>query len=331
MRKMWFGLLAIAAAASVQSVGCGGTGESTGSTGTGGAAATSSTSASTASSSASGTGGAGGGGVTSATSSAATTASSSASASGTGGAGGCTTANDCPMIDTECVTATCTQGVCGLANVPDQTPTNSQSAGDCKKTVCDGQGSVAAVDDDNDIPDDNKQCTADKCSAGVASSVALATGTACAEGNGKLCDGAGKCVECLADADCASGLCTANVCTTINGCGPAATPLTGAMVTSVNFGGGFGFAYSPKCLKVKVGTKVTFDGGVVGAFSSHPLVGGEVKNGAKIQAVSGPFLPITNDPAISSKAFTLSTAGTFPYYCDAHALGGMTGVVFVVP
>jgi plastocyanin len=326
MRKMWFGLLAITAVASIQSVGCG-SGESSGSTGSGGAAATSSTSASTASSSAAGTGGAGGSGATTATSSS-TTAASSSSASGTGGGGGCDTAADCPMLDTECKTATCTQGVCGFDNVADQTPTAGQSAGDCQKLVCDGQGSVTSIKDDTDVPNDNKQCTADACNAGVPASTSLAIGTACAEGNGKLCNGAGKCVECLVDSECATGLCSAGVCSMINGCAPAtATDLTASANTVINFGGALGLSYAPKCIKVKAGSKVT----LTGSFSSHPFIGGEVKNGAKVVAVSGPFIPVTNDAAIPSKTFTMSTAGTYPYYCDFHALGGMTGVVFVVP
>jgi plastocyanin len=235
------------------------------------------------------------------------------------------------MVDTECKTATCIQGVCGLINVPDQTPTKSQAAGDCQLVVCDGQGNGVTKIDDTDVPDDNKECTKDLCSGGVSSHTALATGTLCSQGTGKLCDGAGTCVECNVDADCASGLCSANACVTVNGCGPASTMLTSAMVTSVGFGGGIGFAYSPKCLKVKVGTKVTFDGSVVGAFASHPFIGGEVKNGLKFPAITGPFIPVTNDAAISSKTFTMTSAGTFPFYCDFHALGGMTGTVFVVP
>ena len=235
------------------------------------------------------------------------------------------------MVDTECVTATCIQGVCGLVNVPDQTPTPSQTAGDCQKIVCDGQGNGVSKADDTDVPDDGKACTKDACTAGVPSHTDLASGSVCAQGTGKLCDGTGACVECLVDADCATGLCSANACVTVNGCGPASTMLTSAAVTSVGFGGGIGFAYSPKCLKVKVGTKVTFDGSVVGAFGTHPFMGGEVKNGVKVPAVSGPFIPVTNDPMLTSKTFTMTSAGTFPFYCDAHALGGMTGTVFVVP
>ena len=236
------------------------------------------------------------------------------------------------MVDTECDTATCIQGTCGLVNLPDQTPTPSQTKGDCQKVVCDGQGNGVSKADDTDVPDDNKACTKDTCNGGVPSHTALASGSVCVEGNGKLCDGAGACVECLADSDCTSGLCSANACVTINGCGPAtATDLTAVNTNTIGFGGAIGFAYAPKCIKVKVGSKVKLDGLVVGAFASHPFSGGEVKAGVKIPAVSGPFIPVTSDPAISSKTFTMNSAGTFPFYCDFHALGGMTGAVFVVP
>lgn len=232
----------------------------------------------------------------------------------------------------QCETATCIESACGSANVPAQTPIITQTTGNCQKAVCDGQGAVVNSVDNSDVPDDSKQCTNDVCTAGVPSHTPLASGAVCAEGTGKLCDGAGKCVECLADADCATGLCSAGVCSTINGCGPAmALDLTAKASNTINFGGNFGFAYLPKCIKVKAGSKVVLDGVTAGAFGMHPFVGGEVKNGVKVQAVTGPFIPIVNDAAISSKTFTMSTAGTYPYYCDFHALGGMTGVVFVVP
>jgi hypothetical protein len=228
--------------------------------------------------------------------------------------------------------ATCIQGVCGSANAPAQTPITTQTLGDCKTAVCDGQGAVTSSVNDGDVPADNEQCTSDICTAGVPSHPPLASGTACSEGTGKLCDGAGKCVECLVDGDCATGLCSAGVCSTINGCGPAmATDLTAAASTTINFGGNFGFKYVPKCIKVKVGSKVVLDGVTVGSFGMHPFIGGEVKAGVKVPAVTGPFIPITNSAAISSKTFVMTAAGTYPYYCDFHALGGMTGVVFVVP
>ncbi|MEP7119727.1 MAG: plastocyanin/azurin family copper-binding protein [Byssovorax sp.] len=334
MRQIWFGLLAIAGGASLVSVGCGGDTTTSGTTSTGSDSTASSTSA--ASSSTSGGGGAGGSGgaaTTSTTSAGGATATSSATtaASSSSTGGGCTKPADCPKDPTsECTMATCDQGTCGLADVAADTPTATQAKGDCQKTLCDGQGNTKMVADNTDLPDDSKACTNDVCTAGVPSHTSLAAGSACAEGTGKFCDGAGVCAECITNADCATGLCSAGVCSMVNGCAPAtATDLTALNSTTINFGGAFGLNYVPKCIKVKAGSKVVFDGIAVGSFASHPFVGGEVKNGVKIQAASGPFMTLEKDPTISSKTYTMTTVGTFPYYCDFHALAGMTGAVFV--
>ncbi|HVK68827.1 MAG TPA: plastocyanin/azurin family copper-binding protein, partial [Polyangium sp.] len=108
----------------------------------------------------------------------------------------------------------------------------------------------------------------------------------------------------------------------INGCTPAAAvDLTAETATTVTFSG---LSYNPKCIKVKAGTVVTFSGN----FTNHPLQGGVV-NGAAVPAASGPFVPVTNSG--NTKDFTLSTPGTYPFYCVPHATLGMNGAVFVVP
>ncbi|HSN99417.1 MAG TPA: plastocyanin/azurin family copper-binding protein, partial [Candidatus Nanopelagicales bacterium] len=70
---------------------------------------------------------------------------------------------------------------------------------------------------------------------------------------------------------------------------------------------------------------VTFNG----SFSGHPLHGGVVVNNMVMPASSGPFVPVTNTGSTSN--FTLSNAGTYPYYCQPHATSGMNGAIFVVP
>jgi Lamin Tail Domain len=65
--------------------------------------------------------------------------------------------------------------------------------GDCKKAVCDGQGSSTQINDDNDGPNDGDPCTADKCSNGAASHPPSAAGIACTQGGGVQCNGAGAC------------------------------------------------------------------------------------------------------------------------------------------
>lgn len=96
------------------------------------------------------------------------------------------------------------------------------------------------------------------------------------------------------------------------------------MSATVTFANG-NFTYAPKCIKVKVGANVTFNGN----FASHPTTGGVVVAGAGTPAMSGPFIPVTNSG--TTKAFMMSSAGTFPYYCIPHAGLNMSGAVFVVP
>jgi plastocyanin len=135
---------------------------------------------------------------------------------------------------------------------------------------------------------------------------------------------------CAADGDCASAMCYENVCVAaVNGCDVAtAQDLTGGAPVTVLFPAG-GLTYNPRCIKVSVNTVVTFtaDGG--SSFVAHPLIGGLVVGMTKTPAASGPFVPITNSGM--SKPFTMSAAGTYPYYCNPHATLGMNGAVFVVP
>jgi plastocyanin len=116
-------------------------------------------------------------------------------------------------MDTECQTRSCKTGVCGFTPTPDGTPTASQTAGDCKKNVCDGKGgSNKIINDDTDRPVDGKACTADLCSNGVPSNPTAMKGSVCNQNGGKVCDGGDKCVECVDDNQCAGGLCQANAC-----------------------------------------------------------------------------------------------------------------------
>jgi hypothetical protein len=76
-----------------------------------------------------------------------------------------------------------------------------QTAGDCKKNVCEGS-EVKTVPDDTDVPDDGHACTADSCSEGEIKNTPVPAGTPCAEDGGKVCDGEGSCVGCQKDEDC---------------------------------------------------------------------------------------------------------------------------------
>lgn len=133
---------------------------------------------------------------------------------GTGGVGGgaCETAATCPGADTDCRQRTCTNGACGFSDAPAGTALTQQVTGDCQVTVCDGKGATALQDDPTDVLDDGNACTSDACVDGAAVNTPLAAGAVCAVGAGKLCDGHGACVECLAAEDCASQVCTQSQC-----------------------------------------------------------------------------------------------------------------------
>lgn len=232
---------------------------------------------------------------------------------------------DLPVDNNQCTSDVCTAGT------PTNPPTAAGSA--CNQMgflFCSGSGAcvecgVAANCASGVCGSVTHTCTAPSCTDGVKNGVE--TGMDCGGGGGALaCPRCSLGTACSAGSDCTSGICTNSVCAQVNGCDLGnATDLTGVASTSVAFGGVHGLTYSPKCIKVKQGTVVTFNGN----FAGHPFVGGEVAGGSKVQASSGPFVPAVSTGM--STPFTMSSTGTFPYYCDVHALAGMTGAVFVVP
>ena len=107
----------------------------------------------------------------------------------------CNAAAQCPGTDTECHTRTCSGNSCGVNNAAAGTLTSTQTSGDCQKSQCDGTGNIVNAVDNSDLPaDDGNQCTGDVCTAGVASHPNKPAGTACNQGGGTTCDGAGTCV-----------------------------------------------------------------------------------------------------------------------------------------
>jgi plastocyanin len=90
---------------------------------------------------------------------------------------------------------------------------------------------------------------------------------------------------------------------------------------TVNFGGALGAMYSPRCIRVRVGTRVTFSG----AFGSHPLR-------PSTRGTSGN--PISATSTGDSTGVIFGSAGFFPFYCQFHGDdggSGMAGVVYVMP
>lgn len=104
----------------------------------------------------------------------------------------------------------------------------------------------------------------------------------------------------------------------VNGCTSYQDNLAKPMVTiSV---GANGFKYDPACIRVKKDTKVNF----VGAFTSHPTVGGL----AGPPGVPDSASPIKQTNSGTSVTFTMDTVGTYPYYCEYHT-PDMAGAIIV--
>jgi plastocyanin len=182
-----------------------------------------------------------------------------------------------------------------------------------------GQGCTVNGDCTSNYCNAMMTCAAATCNDGIqnGTETGVDCGGSCPKCNGSACTSNTECVSTV----CYAGTCVANV----NNCTLAgAMDLTGGSMTTVTFPNG-NFTYAPKCIKVKVNTVVT----LTGSFAGHPLEGGIVSGGVTIPAAGGPFIPVTNTGA--TKDFTMTATGTFPSYCQPHALGGMNGAVFVVP
>ena len=131
----------------------------------------------------------------------------------------CVAADGCPGQDTECQTRTCLANACGFSYQLAGTPVAMQTEGDCQVSQCDGAGAVVSVAADTDLPVDGNQCTDDICTAGTPSHPNTASGVACDENGGQLCNGNGACVECLTaatcpgqDTECQTRTCMASAC-----------------------------------------------------------------------------------------------------------------------
>jgi hypothetical protein len=129
----------------------------------------------------------------------------------------CTTGAPCddqnPCTDDFCNTVS---GACvymPLNGFP--TPGVQPVPGDCKQNICDN-GVDVVMADEADIPMDGNSCTMDVCTAGVPSNPNVSAGTYCTPGAVEVCDGNGKCVECVQSSDCVmipgGGFCVDNKC-----------------------------------------------------------------------------------------------------------------------
>jgi hypothetical protein len=108
----------------------------------------------------------------------------------------CVDATDCPGADTDCQKRTCTSGVCGIFNEDPGTPTppQTQTDNDCKRVVCDGNGSATTMADDTDLPINTNDCRTAACVSGVPMTPPKPHGTTCPANGTQTCDGAGACI-----------------------------------------------------------------------------------------------------------------------------------------
>ena len=101
----------------------------------------------------------------------------------------------------------------------------------------------------------------------------------------------------------------------VNGCA-SADYVSGSTVT-------FQYpTYTPRCLTIKAGQTVTFNGD----FSGHPFAPGVAASSTGTGSAGS---PITETKTGNSAAFTFSAAGVFPYHCEYHSGNGMFGAVRV--
>jgi plastocyanin len=112
----------------------------------------------------------------------------------------------------------------------------------------------------------------------------------------------------------------------INGCTRArATNITGRANVTIHFPSpATSLRYSPACVRVSKGTKITW----AGDFSVHPLQAGKVNPNTEAVTVNtnGPIHQTTSG---TRATFRFNSAGTFGYFCERHFRLGMKGAVYV--
>jgi hypothetical protein len=147
--------------------------------------------------------------------------------------GSCSTsiASDCPPTGNECIANVCdAQSCCATQNL-DQSHSLStgQTAHDCQRIVCNGNGGTTTVDDATDLPSTTETCLTSPACTGVPLAPSFSpapTGTDCS-GDGQspthVCGdtnsiNAGTCVQCNVGADCpavsdgGAPTCVNNIC-----------------------------------------------------------------------------------------------------------------------
>lgn len=155
---------------------------------------------------------AGSGGADPTSTAAATTSAASTTASSTTGGGNCLDPkSDCnpPPV---CNMAVCLNGVCSTAPLDVGAVVPGDPKGNCKKSICDGVGNVAVVNDDTDTPAPTNDCYTGICQMGAPKQAPKTINSGCASNGGSYCDGAGTCVECNITLQCGGPACVNHLC-----------------------------------------------------------------------------------------------------------------------
>lgn len=138
----------------------------------------------------------------------------SSTSTGTGGAAKCTDASECDPGPNPCMVPTCPSGLCDYVPVQSGSAIADQIEGDCRTLVCDGAGAVVAADNAADVPVDVEPCHVGSCSGAEPQFDNAPLGSFCNVNGGTKCNASGECVQCNANADCATGVCAAQICLT---------------------------------------------------------------------------------------------------------------------
>jgi plastocyanin len=109
--------------------------------------------------------------------------------------------------------------------------------------------------------------------------------------------------------------------TEVNGCNPAEfLEFPSLSVVTMTVGSQDSFEFAPACIIVDADAEVRFSGN----FSVHHVVGGVIEDS---RAKPDPASPIPNVSAGNLAPFRPAEPGVYPFYCDVHWPGGMTGVI----
>jgi hypothetical protein len=96
----------------------------------------------------------------------------------------------------------------------DTTSSTTDTTSSTSSTTSSTSTGTTCSDPQTDCPATGTACATPVCDQGVCSTTKAQSGAACTDNNGKVCDGNGACVECVADGDCTGG----KVCDSSHAC-----------------------------------------------------------------------------------------------------------------